>query len=452
MTTPGAPADPGGAPDPIALLRTRSYVVLLVFGAVLGAPIAAISYLFLKVTTESETWVFATLPKDLGFSSVPVWWPLPMLMLCGLIVAVAIKYLPGTGGHVPADGLKMGTPADNELPGIIIAAVASLALGAVVGPEAPLIALGGGLAALTVHLIRKDAPAQAVTVIGAAGAFAAVSTLLGSPLVGAFLIMEAAGLGGALLGVVLVPGLLAAGIGTLVFVGIDSWTGWGTQALAVPNLPPFDKIEGTEFLWAIGIGLLAAVCGTAIRRGAQWLVPRVAVRRVLYTVLAGAAIALLAILFGEITTHGADQVLFSGETALPGLLQNADTWSVGALLALIACKGIAYLLSLSSFRGGPTFPAMFLGAAGGMVLSHVGGLPMIAGAAMGIGAMTAVLLGLPFTAVLVTEVFLQADALKLTPLIIVAVVVAYVASAWLAPAAKPTAEPATGQPDAPPTA
>jgi H+/Cl- antiporter ClcA len=97
------------------------------------------------------------------------------------------------------------------------------------------------------------------------------------------------------------------------------------------------------------------------------------------------------------------------------------------------CKSLAYLLSLSGFRGGPTFPAMFIGAAGGLALSHLPGLPPIAGIAMGIGAMAVTMLGLPLTAVLLTGLFLQADGVELTPLIIVSVVVAYVASARVAP-------------------
>ena len=74
-------------------------------------------------------------------------------------------------------------------------------------------------------------------VIGAAGSFAAISTLLGSPLAGAFLLMEAGGLGGAMMGVVLLPGLLAAGIGALIYVGLGDWTGYGTFSLAVPDIP-----------------------------------------------------------------------------------------------------------------------------------------------------------------------------------------------------------------------
>ncbi len=46
---------------------------------------------------------------------------------------------------------------------------------------------------------------------------------------------------------------------------------------------------------------------------------------------------------------------------------------MGALLLLVVCKGLAYGFSLSSFRGGPTFPAMFIGAAGGIALSHLPG-------------------------------------------------------------------------------
>ena len=62
---------------------------------------------------------------------------------------------------------------------------------------------------------------------------------------------------------------------------------------------------------------------------------------------------------------------------------------------------------------------------------------MIAGAAMGIGAMLVVMLGLPLTSVLLTVIFLSSDAAALTPLVIVAVVVAYVASARLGPTREP---------------
>jgi hypothetical protein len=75
---------------------------------------------------------------------------------------------------------------------------------------------------------------------------------------------------------------------------------------------------------------------------------------------------------------------------------------------------------------------MFVGAAGGIALSHLPGLPMIAGAAIGIGAMTAGMLQLPITAVLLTTLFLGTDGINTMPLTITAVVVSFVLSKWLA--------------------
>ena len=230
------PAPPASPPSPLELLRSRSYAVLLVLAAIIGAPIAVFAYFFLKLVAELQEYLYQTLPGELGFSHEPLWWPLPLLMLAGLIVALAIRYLPGTGGHKPAEGFKgSGSPLPIELPGALVAALATLAFGAVLGPEAPLIFLGGGLGLLAMKLLKRDAPQQALAVTGAAGSFAAVSTLVGNPIVAAFLMLEVAGgsMGGALLGPLLLPGLLAAGIGTLIFVGLDAWTGFGTFSLAV---------------------------------------------------------------------------------------------------------------------------------------------------------------------------------------------------------------------------
>ena len=104
--------------------------------------------------------------------------------------------LPGHGGHIPYEGIKAwAPPKPAELPGILLAALATLGLGLVLGPEAPLIALGGGLAILAVRLARKDIPDQAKAVLAASAAFAAIATIFGSPVIGAIILIEAAGLG-----------------------------------------------------------------------------------------------------------------------------------------------------------------------------------------------------------------------------------------------------------------
>jgi H+/Cl- antiporter ClcA len=429
--------------DPLALLRSRSYVALLLLAAIIGVPVSAAAYFFLALVSKLQGWIFTDLPKGLGFNGEPLWWPIPPLALAGLLVALTIRYLPGTGGHSPADGFKVGAgpPAPIELPGVVLAALATLSLGVVLGPEAPMIALGGGLGVLAVRLVKRDAPSRTSTVVAAAGSFAAISTLLGSPLLGAFLLMEASGLGGAMLDLVLVPGLLAAGIGSLVFIGLDAWTGLGTFSLAIPHLPHAGSPTGAEFLWALAIGIAAAPLGAGIRWLGLFLRPHVERRILLATPVVGVAIAGLAVAFAAGTGKGSSEVLFSGQSALGPFISASAGYTVGALLLLIVCKGLAYGFSLSSFRGGPTFPAMFVGGVGGVALSHLPGLPLVDGVAMGIGAMTVVMLRLPLTSVLLATLLLASDGLQVMPLAIVAVAVAYVVSARLTPSPAPAATP-----------
>ena len=248
--------------DPGSLIRSRQYRVLLVFAGLVGVLVSLASWGFLELVYYIQHGVYKDLPGDLGYNTVPWWWPLPWLALAGVLTAFAILRLPGGGGHVPADGLKTGGAPTQpiELPGILLAALATLGLGLVLGPEAPLIALGMGLGGLAMRLARKDAPDQALALMAAAGAFAAISSLFGSPVVGAVIIIEATGLGGATLPVILLPGLLAAGIGSLVFIGMGSVTGLSAAAYSLSPLalPAFSKPDFGDIGWTIALAIATA--------------------------------------------------------------------------------------------------------------------------------------------------------------------------------------------------
>ena len=265
--------------------------------------------------------------------------------------------------------------------------------------------------------------------------------MLGSPLVGAFLLMEVIGFGGATMEMVLLPGLLSAGVGSLIFVGLNNLTGFGNFSL--------DHFEYSARWLAHGRRVPLGHRHRSGRCGARnEHLPR-------------GTLCVLWLSHGECcsrrwwawrwlgsrspsqagTGRSSSYVLFSGQSALPGLVQQAAGWTVGAMLLLVLCKAVAYAISLGSFRGGPIFPAMFIGAAGGIALSHLPGLPMIAGVAMGVGAMTAAALKLPMTAVLLPSLLFISDAVALMPVVIVAVVVAYVAAVWISPSPAPTSAP-----------
>jgi hypothetical protein len=278
-------------------------------------------------------------------------------------------------------------------------------------------------------------------VVAACGTFAAVSFLFGSPLIAAVLLIEATGLGGPRRTMILIPGLFASGIGTLVSLGLGSWTGVDTAeiSLTYPQLPDFPRPDVVDFLWTVPLAAAIAVGTVVIFRVAR-VTERVASPRPFLSLpLIGIAIAGLAIAFSETTDKGVEQVLFSGEDALTPLANHADTWSLSALALLIAFKGVAYALSLGSFRGGPTFPAMFLGAAAGLMAAQLPGFDLTPAVAVGLGAGVVAVLRLPLSAVVLATLLTAHSGFGVGPLVIVGVVVAYLVADLIDPESDPIA-------------
>jgi H+/Cl- antiporter ClcA len=408
-------------------MRSRQFVGLLVLAAIVGVVASFAAWCFLELVHGAQVTVYTDLPDALGFDHTPLWWSLPVLAIAGVVVAFAIARLPGRGGHVPAEGLNAAPTQPIDLPGVILAAVAGIGLGAVVGPEAPLIALGGGLGYFAIRRLRSDAPPELETLVAACGTFAGVSFLFGSPLIAAVLLIEAAGIAGRRLPLVLIPGLLAAGIGTLVSIGMGSWTGVNTSAISLQllQLPDFSRPDIVDFLWTIPFAAAIAI-GTVVIFRIGRATERIASPRPFIALpVIGLAVAGLAILFTETTDKGVDQVLFSGQDALGPLTADAASWSLGTLALLVVFKGLAYGLSVGSFRGGPTFPAMFLGAAAGLMAAQLPGFELTPAVAVGLGAGTVAVLRLPLSAVVLATMLTGQSGLGAGPLIILGVVVAY---------------------------
>jgi H+/Cl- antiporter ClcA len=191
----------------------------------------------------------------------------------------------------------------------------------------------------------------------------------------------------------------ASGVGALILIGLGQWSGLGDFSLAVPGLAHFARPDVAEFGWALVIGLAAALLAMSLHRGA---------------------------------------------VLMRGIVQRQPSYGIGALVLLVAMKSIAYAVSMSGFRGGPVFPAIFVGAVGGALLSHLPGLPLVPAVGMGIGAMLVGMLRLPLTSVLLASLLLFSDGVANMPVVIVAVVTAYVAVTWLDPPAPP--EPAGSAP------
>jgi H+/Cl- antiporter ClcA len=410
-------------------MTSARFVVLLIIVAVVGIVVSLATWCFLEGTYQLDRELYTHLPHALGYDRAPLWWSLPVLGLAGLVVGAAIKLLPGDGGHLPAKGLAVGGDSTHpiDLPGVIIAGLVAIGSGVVLGPEAPLIALGSGGAVLFVRLARRETPPPALAVIAAAGSFAALSFIFDSPLIAAVILIEATGIGGPRLRMVLLPGLLAAGIGTLVSVGLGSFTGLSSSAYALGALPlpSFGHPDIAEFGWTIMLAGVVAVGSRIIMSGGMTTFRVVSHRLLICLPLVGLLVAGLAIAFHGATGKSVREVLFSGQSALPDFVAHAGSWSLSALVLLVAFKGIAYALSLGSFRGGPTFPALFLGAAAGVIASHLAGFSLVPGVAVGMGAATTAVLELPLSGAIIATFLTTKAGTGDEPLIIVGVVVAY---------------------------
>lgn len=98
-----APARP--SPSLHGVLLTKGYLGLLVISALVGVPVSLAAFWFVGLEHQLQHWVWESLPDALGLDRAPWWWPLPALLLAGLLLVPIVARLPGRGGHIPVDGL-----------------------------------------------------------------------------------------------------------------------------------------------------------------------------------------------------------------------------------------------------------------------------------------------------------------------------------------------------------
>jgi H+/Cl- antiporter ClcA len=323
--------------------------------------------------------------------------------------------------------------------GVALAALGTLAFGAVLGPEAPLIALGAAVGMAAAPLLR--AGPRGAAALGTAGSFSAISALFGGPIVAGILLVEAsaAQLGAALIPTLL-PGLVAVACGYVVFVGLGDWGGLDTVPLAVPGLPEYDGTRVADLVTGAGVGVATALVIVAVMRLAHrvqgrqergWSMPEL-------LVAGGLATGLLAAL-ADLLGASSQDVLFSGQDAVPNLVEED---SAGVVLVLLGAKALGYAICLGcGFRGGPVFPAIFLGVA--LATLAVIAFDMSPTAAVAIGTAAGMAAG---TRLLIASLFFAALLVGVAGLDAVPAAVFAAVAAWLTRAALDPPAPATPAP------
>jgi H+/Cl- antiporter ClcA len=388
---------------------------MLVLAVVVGVLAAAGGSLFLEVIHLGESFVFDTVPSSMGFDEAPWWWA-ALLLLLGASIVLLGRQMPGATGKGPLTGFHFDNPLV-IVPSILVAALGTLVFGFVLGPEAPLIVLGTAIGALLTW--RADKQARQVAML--LGGVAAIGAVLGNPFVTGFMILEFAAFG--LVPAVILPAaFVALGAGFLTQVGIDGLPGFGLHTLEVPGVPAYDQIAFGDVLLGLLVAVLAAVVTVAVRESAV-AIDRAGQRRPIPMLYVAAVVTALVLLIAQVGFGIAqDQILFSGQSGMGALVQET---SIAAVIVIIVGKGIAYAVALGGgLRGGPIFPATFLGVAAGVLVSLIVPAASVSPlAAAGIAASAAAMIKLPGTSALLGAALIGGSGAAIAPFAIFGAVI-----------------------------
>jgi chloride channel protein, CIC family len=397
-------------------------------------PAALVAAGFLVAVHQLEDLMWQDLPDALGYSTPPWFLVLFLPVIGAAVVAFARRWLPGDGGHEPLQGISMAPTPLAAAPGVALAALGTLSFGAVLGPEAPLIALGSVVGVAASQLVRLGQRENAV--LATAGSFSAISALFGGPLPAGVLLVEAGvGLGAALIPV-LVPGLVAAACGYLIFTGLGDWGGLDATSLAVPGLPAYDGVTVEDLLVAVAVGVVAGAMIVAIHREARRIarLRERGVGMVALLLAGGLAVGCLGVVANALGAASPD-VFFSGQAAVPDIIAEG---SAGIVIVVLVAKAIAYGICLGcGFRGGPVFPAIFTGVAlaslAVIALDTSATLAVAVGTAAGMAAATRLLI----SALVIAALLVGTGAVDAVPPAVLAAAAAWLTASALEPAPKP---------------
>ena len=298
----------------ITRVTTRKPIGAILLGAIISL---IAGYGVLLLVTEGIVLLWERIPEQLGAS--PYWYVLLLPIVAAVLVYV-IRTRVGDSGHSPLSGLGVHPLTPREYVGAILAILASLFGGAVLGPEVALISTGAVIGGIIAKLFKVENAKQVVS----------------------------ASAGGAILALVVNP----------ILSGSAALNGQPTS------------IQVDQLLWAVAVALVATVLVTLARALAGYLHKTSSGGpHLVILVVAALVIAVSAIVMNVLADLPFAYIATSGEELISEL---PTLTSISTVVGVLVFKSIAYAVSLGSgFRGGPFFPAMFIGAAAGLLFSLI---------------------------------------------------------------------------------
>lgn len=296
-------------------VHTRRPLPAMLVAGVVGL---VLGYVALLLVNAGIGLIWEDIPAS--WDTAPAWYVIGVLVVAAVLVYVIRRFV-GDTGHSPIGGITVSPLTPRDYVGAILAIFASLWGGIVLGPEVALVATGSMVGTVTAKAMGFVDEATVKKIVGI-GALGAILALLVGPIL--------------------------------------------SGSLELGETPT--AIEVDQLAWAVLVAALATIAVT-VARVVAGLLARAAGRGPHLVILVAAAliVAISALLLQFWTGESILYVLTSGEemiTSLPTLT------SISTVVAILVLKTIAYAVSLGAgYRGGPFFPAMFVGAASGLLIA-----------------------------------------------------------------------------------
>ncbi len=298
-------------------VTTRRPLPAMLLSAVVGL---VLGYIALQAVNQGIHLVWDVVPERWG--GAPAWYVIGVLVLAALLVYVIRRFV-GDEGHSPIGGIQVTPLTARDYVGVILAILATLWGGIVLGPEVALVATGSMVGTVFARAMGVTGGKDVTKVVGL-GALGAILALLVNPLL--------------------------------------------SGSAEIGNAPTAIEVE--QLGWAIVVGVIATIT-VGLARAVASLIARAAGTAPHLPILVGAAliVAVSALAMHAITGLDVLYIVTSGEEMITTL---PTVTSISAVVAILVFKTIAYAVSLGAgYRGGPFFPAMFVGATSGLLVALV---------------------------------------------------------------------------------
>lgn len=351
-----------------ARLMYAALVVGLLCGVVACLYDKVLEFILEKVWEEGSELYFETFP------GVPQWSFIPLVCITfGSLTGVLLRVLGEPMANLPGVVLaahRDGVLGHEEAPAMAAISLTSITAAGSLGPEAPLVSIGGGLASMvSLFIDLSEAETLFVTMCGMGAGLAA---FFGEPLGGALFACEVIHRYGIEYYEAVVPTViagLACNWSFRVLADLPQEPIWTFPAEA--HLRPWTSILGIFY------GIIGGLLGWAWMRMTNTIREKVMVplklgpRHILKGLIGGVLISLIGITFPETlfwAEFEAQTIISAGANPLPhvnpkvGILGEYSLTDPKFLFAIGIAKLVAISFTvLAGYRGGFIFPFMFAG-------------------------------------------------------------------------------------------